>query len=148
MNCSIERIGEANYPLFDDMIFWRESGQEREPLEATVSEKVKKELENPDLYVYAAKVDNRYVGWISLVYIPKVGRWQGQGHVYVDELWVAPKYRGQGLAKELMKKADELVTKLGAIGARLYVNTGNPTAKRLYERCGYREDGQAFFMEK
>lgn len=148
MNFKIEKIVENNYFLFDDMVFWRENGFEREPLQAPVSEQIKKELANPNLYIYAIMVDNRYVGWISLVYIPKVGRWKGHGHIYVDELWVEPSFRGRGFAKALMQKADELKTELEATGIRLYVNVNNPVASKLYETCGYLEDGQAYFMGK
>ena len=148
MDFQIERVNAGNYSLFDDMVFRRENGFEREPSKNTVSTEIKKELAAPYFYVYAAKADGCFVGWISLTYIPKVGRWNGHGHVFVDELWVQPDYRGQGLAKALMKKADELKTKLNATGIRLYVNINNPTAKGLYERCGYVQDGQAYFMEK
>ena len=148
MNYAIEKIDENNHSLFDDMVFWREHGYEREPSQEPVSEQIKKELLNPDLYVYAVKVDGRYVGWISCVYIAKVGKWKGHGHVYVDELWVEPSYRGNGFAKALLKKADELKDKFNATGIRLYVNVNNPVAKNLYEACGYVEDGRAIFMEK
>jgi len=47
-----------------------------------------------------------------------------------------------------MKKADELKIELEAVGIRLYVNANNPTAKEVYNCCGYMEDGQAYFMEK
>ena len=98
------------------MVFWRENGFEREPSKTPASEQMKKELANPNLHVYAVMVEKRYVGWISLVYIPKVGsRWNGHGHVYVDELWVEPNFRGRGFAKALMKKADDLKIELGAI---------------------------------
>ena len=110
---------------------------------------MKKELTNPNLYVYAVMAESRYVGWISLIYISKVGsRWNGHGHVYIDELWVEPTFRGRGFAKALMKKADDLKRELEATGIRLYVNVNNPTAKKLYEHCDYQEDGQAYFMEK
>lgn len=145
----IDRIDVHNYSRFDDMVFWRENGCEREPTHTPVSEQMKKQLANPNLQVYAVEVENRYVGWISLVYIPKIGsRWKGRGHVYVDELWVEPGYRGRGYAKALMAKAEELKREWDANGIRLYVNVNNPTAQKLYERCGYREDGQACFMEK
>lgn len=49
---------------------------------------------------------------------------------------------------ETAKKADDWKMELGATGIRLYVNANNPTAKKRYERCGYPEDGQAYFMEK
>lgn len=148
MNYTIEKIDENNHSLFDDMVFWRENGYEREPSQESVSEQIKKELLNPDLFVYAVKVDGRYVGWISCVYIAKVGKWKGHGHIYVDELWVEPSFRGNGFAKALLKKADELKDKLEATGIRLYVNVNNPVAQNLYETCGYVEDGRAIFMEK
>lgn len=148
MDYTIEKIDENNHSLFDDMVFWRENGFEREPSQEPVSEQIKKELLNPDLYVYAVKVDGRYVGWISCVYIAKVGKWKGHGHIYVDELWVEPSYRGNGFAKALLKKADELKDEFNATGIRLYVNVNNPVAKNLYEACGYVEDGRAIFMEK
>ena len=148
MNYTIEKIDASNHSLFDDMVFWRENGYEREPSQEPVSEQIKKELLNPDLYVYAVKVDGRYVGWISCVYIAKVGKWKGHGHIYVDELWVEPSFRGNRFAKALLKKADELKDKFEATGIRLYVNVNNPVAKNLYEACGYFEDGRAIFMEK
>ena len=67
MNFSIEKIDINNYSLFDDMVFWRENGFEREPTQTLVSEQMKRELTNPNLYVYAVMVECRYVGWISLV---------------------------------------------------------------------------------
>lgn len=124
------------------MVFWREHGFEREPSQMPAAEPIRKELANPNLYLYAVMADGRYAGWISLIYLPKAGRWKGH------ELWIAPEFRGQGLAKALMKKADALKTELEAAGIRLYVNVDNPAAKKLYERCGYLEDGQAYFMGK
>ena len=144
----IEQVTVENYPMFDDLLYWREHGAEREAGQGTVTEDVRQELQNPDLYLFAAASDGRYVGWISLVYIPKVSKWRGHGHVYVDELWVAPQYRRQGVAAALTEKADELRSQFNAVGIRLYVNVENPGARRLYESCGFREDGQAHFMEK
>ena len=148
MDVTIERIHAENYPQFEDMTFRREHGYDRVPGEYPVPETVRAELENPNLYLYSAKVDTTYVGWISLVYIPKVGRWKGHGHVYVDELWVDPNFRRQGIGKILMQKADALMEEMGAIGIRLYVNQNNPGARSLYEQCGFRESGEAHFMEK
>ena len=41
MNNSIVKIDADNYPLFDDMIFWRENGYERTPSGQPVSEHIK-----------------------------------------------------------------------------------------------------------
>ena len=78
----------------------------------------------------------------------KVGRFNGYGHIYVDELWVEPTFRGRGIAKCLMKKADELLTKSNSAGIRLYVNQNNKSAKDLYERCGFSYTCKSLFMEK
>ncbi|MDD5936080.1 MAG: hypothetical protein PUC65_11070 [Clostridiales bacterium] len=37
---------------------------------------------------------------------------------------------------------------LDATGLRLYVNVNNLIAEKLYRDCGYKKDGEAFFMEK
>ncbi len=146
---TIERVDINNYSLFEDMIYWRENGIERSPAGTSISEQMESELTNPNLYIYAALEDGRYVGWISLVYIPKVGqRWKGHGHIYVDELWVEPGFRGKGFAKALMKKADDLKSELNATGIRLYVKVNNPKVIKLYENCGFHEDGNTYFMEK
>lgn len=148
MEYKIEKVEDHNYPLFEDMVFWRETGTERKPSCAFASQALKHELENPNLFVYAALARGRYVGWISLIYMPKIGKWNGHGHIYVDELWVEPSFRRKGIAKALMQKADKLKTELNAAGIRLYVNVQNPTAQKLYQDCGYKENGRAYFMEK
>lgn len=148
MDFKIERVNETNYYRFDNMVFRREKGYDRATSDTPISDNIKNELANPNLYVYAIEAENRYVGWISLIYMSKVGKWNGNGHVYVDELWVDPEYRGKGLGKALMSKADELKTELKATGIRLYVSIDNPSAVNLYKRCGFSEGGQTFFMEK
>ena len=42
MKFVIERINEENYPGFDDMVFWRENGYEREPSQMIVPEQIRK----------------------------------------------------------------------------------------------------------
>lgn len=149
----IVRVDDHNYSMFDDMLFWRMSGRERTDAERLgdapgdfAGERAA--LANPNLFVYAALDSGRFVGWISLVYLPKVGKLKGLGHLYVDELWVEPTYRRHGIAARLMEMADELLVTTVSAGIRLYVHTDNPGAKRLYEECGFRGCGTAYFMEK
>lgn len=144
----IVRVTANNYPRFTDMVFWRKNGTERTPVVETVPAAILKELQNENFWLYAAEKDGRFVGWISLIYLPKVGPWGGRGHVYVDELWVTPELRRQGIAKQLMQMADELARKLQTHGVRLYVNAENPSAQALYARCGFERTGTAYMMEK
>ena len=144
---TIERINADNYSRFEDVLYWRENGIEREPVQAASSDEAIRELADPNLYVYAVLCEGRYVGWISLIYMPKVSRVK-RGYIYVDELWVEPSYRGRGFARMMMAEAERLRSELGAIGLRLYVNVENPAAMKLYESCGYTQCGKAYFMEK
>lgn len=148
MNYKIVKIDAGNYSLFDDMVYWRMNGSERLPSKEVIPQNILTELSNPNLFIYAVEVERRYVGWISLIYTPKVGKYNGYGHIYVDELWIYPSYRKNGLAYELMKKAEILRQEKCATGIRLYVNTDNTNAKKLYEKCDIRVSCSAYLMEK
>ena len=143
----IVRVAGENYSRFRDMVFWRENGVERAPMRANAPEGVLRAFAQ-GLRVYAAEEGGRFVGWIALAYIPKLSRFPGPGYVYVDELWVQEGYRRRGIGAALLKTADDWAEELGAVGVRLYVNAQNPGAQRMYEQCGFRQDGTAHFMEK
>jgi len=81
MNYKIVKIDARNYSLFDDMIYWRMNGSERLPLKEAIKQSIINELSNPNLFIYVVEVERRYVGWISLIYMPKVGKYNGFGHV-------------------------------------------------------------------
>jgi len=57
---------------------------------------------------------------------------------YVNILAVLPRHRGQGLGARLLAVADATGRRLGKHGMSVIVADGNPGARRLYERCGYR----------
>ena len=146
----IVRVDKENYHLFDDMVFFRMHGrrktseEKKRPCDAA---QIHKALGNPNLFVYAAQCEDQFCAWISLLYMPKIGRTHGKGYIYIDELWTAEEHRRKGIARRLMEKADELSLALDALGVRLYV--GNPAAKALYESCGYTCDHEPVcFMEK
>lgn len=150
INIDVVRVNKGNYHKFDDMIFWRTNGVERSEEEKAqtkeiVFDEAYKELEHEDFYVYAAEHKGKFIGWIQIVYIPKVGRWT-KGIIFVDELWTNPEYRRNGVAYKLMNSAFELQRETGAVKIRLY--THNIAAQKLYEKCGLVVDGNAVFMEK
>ena len=147
MKFAVEKINSDNYQLFCEMIC-RRSSKSCTDNESQLTEAVKKVMSDENFAVYAAKTDGKFVGWISMMNIPKISRFKGYGYIYVDELWTEEEYRCNGIATALLKKADEMKEQLGAIGVRLYVNTQNPAAARLYRKCGFTGDDTAIFMEK
>ena len=150
---TIERITRENYHMFDDMVSWRIKGVEltKEEKEANKSNEfieVYKELEHPGFYAYGALCDGRFVGWISIMYTPKIGRrrWK-KGVIYVDELWTAPEYRGRGIAKQLIRKAFDCQKETGAVEVRLYVGEDNMVAQELFKKCGLQMMWKATYMK-
>ena len=152
MEYSIVRVNRNNYKMFDAMVFFRINKRERtkqEQAEIQSLEIVYEVLDSKNLYVFAAQSENKFVGWISLAYIPKIGRTNGNGHLFIDELWVSPGFRKRGIANALMTQADALSKEINTLGLRLYVNTTNKAAISLYEKFGYANKfGTALFMEK
>jgi ribosomal protein S18 acetylase RimI-like enzyme len=61
------------------------------------------------------------------------------GTWYVNVLAVMPQFRGHGLGTKLLALADDTARALGKRGMSVIVTDTNRGARRLYERCGYRE---------
>lgn len=145
----IKRVTPENYHLYEDMIYWRINGNERSDEEKIESSRFDyadrvNELDTPGFYAYGAEMGSRFVGWIHLIYMPKLGKWKS-GMIYVDELWVTPELRRRGVASLLMKEAENLKEELGACKIRLY--TSNPAAQKLYEKSGMNASDYCVFME-
>ena len=145
---SIVKIDKSNYHLFLNMVYWRIKGIEK--TDHDWDDKTLKNgyntLEKDHIFVYGVLQDDKFVGWISLVVMPKIG--PKKGNLFVDELWVAPTYRKQGLGSLLIKKGDDLLASLDLDGYRLYVGQDNPSAQALYKKEGFKILDQTFFMEK
>jgi ribosomal protein S18 acetylase RimI-like enzyme len=58
---------------------------------------------------------------------------------YVHALAVYPSYRGRGQGSALLAVVDKLAAASGTIDLSLIVSDTNVSARKLYERCGYRE---------
>jgi ribosomal protein S18 acetylase RimI-like enzyme len=58
---------------------------------------------------------------------------------YVNVLAAYPEYRGQGLGTKLLAVADGNAAGRGLPGLSVIVSNANEGARRLYQRCGYRE---------
>ena len=145
----IVKVVKDNYHLYDDLVYLRLNGKERSEKEKEVSKtkidlRILKELKRDGFFVYAALIEEKFVGWIHSIYIPKIGKWP-VGILYIDELWVSPDYRRKGIATALIKKIIELKNELGIDCLRVY--TDSKAAKKFYEKCGLHVINKSFFIE-
>ena len=148
----IVRIDKNNYHMFDDMVFYRENERYKNSMEQKKTQDFTpyyNALAVPTFYVFAVKSDDKFVGYIFLNHLPKIGSTNGRGWLFVDDLWVNPNYRRKGIARALMEKADILSKELNTAGIRLYVNSDNPSGIALYEVSGYEQKfGTCMLMQK
>ncbi len=71
----------------------------------------------------------------------------GGRDAFVDELYVIPSSRGQGLGNEALRIAEEACHQAGVRAIHLEVEFTNENAKRLYSKHGYKEHTR-FLMTK
>ncbi len=60
------------------------------------------------------------------------------GTWYVNVLAAEPAHRGRGYGSSLLSAAEDVARDLGKTGMSIIASDGNPGARRLYERFGYR----------
>lgn len=73
-------------------------------------------------------------------------------YIYLDDLSVTEKKRGNGIGTSLIHKAEDYAMELGLSEDILFhVDKNNASAFRLYERLGYkvfRDDGNRYLMKR
>lgn len=58
-------------------------------------------------------------------------------------MWVAPEWRGRGVARQLIEEVATWAVRLGFGELRLWVVEGNERAERAYARAGFARTGRA-----
>ena len=66
---------------------------------------------------------------------------------FIDELYIEPQYRRQGIGKRAMQFVEARARELGVNAIHLEVDQGNDPAAELYRRVGY-DDHARFLMTK
>jgi len=90
--------------------------------------------EKPAFEALIAETGSVFAG-LSL-FFPSFSTWFGKPGLYVQDLYVAPAFRGQGVADLLMRETARLARSRGATYLRLSVDRANEPARRFYQRIG------------
>jgi GNAT superfamily N-acetyltransferase len=80
-------------------------------------------------------VGGRPDGLALLRFRPSI--WSGALDAYLEELYVAPERRGEGLGRALLEAALELAREGGASRIELGTSEDDTAARALYESCGF-----------
>jgi len=114
--------------------------------EPVVREVLRKFLASPDLGEAWVFLDRETpVGYIVLTFGYSF-EFHGRDS-FIDELYIEPQYRRQGIGRRAMQFVEERARELGVNAIHLEVDQGNDAAAELYRRAGY-DDHARFLMTK
>lgn len=89
--------------------------------------------------------ENNAVGYIVLTFGYSF-EFQGRD-AFIDDLYVEPQFRRQGIGRRAMQFAAEHAVDLGVNAIHLEVDDGNSAAEELYRRVGYTRHGRVLMTK-
>lgn len=95
-------------------------------------------IENPDCLVLVAKVDTQIVGFITGYFselVSSVSKPVPMGSI--DELYVMPQYRQQGIARQLFSRLEQTFVEYGVAEVFTEVWDFNKEAQLFYQDVGF-----------
>jgi len=88
------------------------------------------ELRRSAAHYFVIEEENLVAGYM--------GYWEAPQEAHIINLAVGPRFRNQGLGQNMVERCLEFAAQRGAHLATLEVRDSNESAKRLYEKCGFR----------
>jgi ribosomal protein S18 acetylase RimI-like enzyme len=114
--------------------YYREVDPTEEFSESKFYSEVSNALNSPRQKIFIAQVQGEIAGFIWLEEYDEEGGRLG----YISNIHVAKHHRGKGLAKYLLKRAEDYFREKGIGRLQLEVVEGNKTAMNLYIRNGFK----------
>jgi GNAT superfamily N-acetyltransferase len=99
-------------------------------------------LQHQDSVIFIACLDTKIVGFTQLY--PSFSSVSMQQIWILNDLFVDPQHRGEGVAKALLNVAQDFAERTGAIRIVLATQISNIPAQALYAAAGYLKD-EAFY---
>ncbi len=111
----------------------------------SVSEGIKTMFNNPEKGKYfVARVDDEIAGCLMITY--EWSEWRNASVVWIQSVYVAEKFRRQGIYRALYEHVQQLVkTNDEYQGIRLYVEQNNTRAQAVYKALGMTDEHYLLF---
>ena len=95
-------------------------------------------FEKQSAWVIFPVVDSKEVGFA--VFCQNFSTFMGRAGMYLEDIYIMPEYRGQGIGKQLIEFSIEAARGYGKKYLRLYTSTdpNEAAAQFLYEKYGFR----------
>lgn len=100
------------------------------------TEEIKSILKNDETPVYVAEADGYISGYAFCIYQKHCNKSSNYTSLYIDDLCVSEKSRGQKIGTQLYDFVLDTAKKNGCHNLTLNVWACNETAMKFYEKCG------------
>jgi len=127
MKVTIRRFRMEDYDRVIEL--WQACGLPLKPKGRDSREEISRQLQRPEIIFLVAEVEGRVIGTVLATHDGRKG--------WINRLAVDPSYRGQGLARKLVRLAEQ---ELESEGLRMFaalIEEDNLPSIRLFEKLGY-----------
>ena len=118
------------------------------------SRRIQQQYQGHSVYLFAwvaeRPVGHVIVKWPTWPERPWAVEWQARyGCCFIEDLWVRPDNRNNGIGRALMSAAEarRLVQDISKVGLHVGMDEGYPAALHLYYSTGYEDAGHGLFIE-
>lgn len=94
-----------------------------------------------------AEDEQRLVGFLVATVEREIPIYRLQEFAFIQDLWVEPEYRQQGIARQMIMQTIEHFDKIGVKQIRLDTAAVNEGVRRLLASCGFRVSTQEMLIE-
>ncbi len=130
-------------PLFDAYRVYYEQASDPDGARHFLHERMQKAESVVFLALDGAAPDRKALGFVQLY--PSFSSVSLQRIWILNDLFVDPEARRQGVASQLIERSHQLAIETGAKGLLLETHTDNLTAQRLYERIGFTRVSESYY---
>jgi len=97
-------------------------------------------------YELVLEKDNKLIGHVTMRIIPEF--WLKEKVGMIDDVVIDKDYRGQGLAKKMMKELEKIAKKKKIKTLILYTENYRPEAIKLYEKLKYQKLDKIWYKKE
>jgi GNAT superfamily N-acetyltransferase len=119
--------------LAESLVLLEEAVRDGDPIPKDLADRLRNAIEAGDVEVLAARAEDQILGVVLLVYRLSVSA--GGLFASVEDLYVRPEARSQGVGRALLKAVDELCAERGI--SYVEVQVEEEVAEQFYAALGY-----------
>lgn len=138
MNIIIRKAEEKDFPEILNMI--KELAEFEKAPEKVINSVEKMKIEKDLFGCFLAELPNGQIAGMALYFFAYF-TWVGKS-LYLDDLYIKPQYRGQGIGTKLLHEIFKLAKKENCRRLRWQVLNWNINAIKMYEKTGAKIDNE------